>query len=701
MFKRSRYFSLISLIAFIIVTVLLGQLYHQAIVKELIKLGENKNVALTQAFAKTERKVFGGIIAILALLYVALFLIVNKTHFSAVKKDITEHKRAEAALYESQQQIEASYQREQKRRQLSDTLREIAKIVSSSLEQEEVLDLILAQLEHVITYHRATVSLLEGRTLTLVAGRDKMGGTIKPYSFPGDAYPINAQVLTSKQPVLVPDVIRDQRWHQTTTMQGIRSFISAPLLVQEQPIGILAVGKLGDVPYTVEDTQTVFAFATQVAIAVRNAQLHAEAQQRNQRLVLLHDISLAVNSILDLPTILTAASRKLVEHFHADHSGTLLFDDDWSYGEVMAEFPSQNAVGIRISLGDYALVQEMLKTGQPQAVYDAQHDPLTEKVWEVMRSLGIRSILIVPLIIKGRIIGSYSLDITSTQRRFESSEIELAQTVASQLSIAIDNARLLERERARIEQELQTARQIQKSLLPLDMPEIPGLDIAGFSQPAREIGGDFYHFSVFDPQHLGIAVGDVSGKGLKAALMMTLSFGLLTTEVHRTTTPAALMTILNTALRPHTQHNKMNTALGYMTLTPHNKNAEQWYLRVANAGMIAPLIRHRDGTVEWLDVAGLPLGTMEGIEYTESHQTLVAGDLVFLTSDGVIEAMDASGEMYGFDRLAASVAAANCQTAQTMLEYVLTEVRDFMGKTDMHDDLTMVAIMVETNTRVD
>ncbi len=662
-FKLLRYFSLTSLLAFIIITILVA--------------------------GHLERIVLGGVIIILTLLYTWLLVIINQADM-VIYEQSTE-------LHDSQQQLESLFQREQGRRQLSDTLREIARIVSSSLDQERVVDLILAQLEHVITYHRATVALLEEQTLTLVAGRDKMGGTIKPYAFPAGKYPLNAQVLHYKQPVVIPDVACDDRWYPTRTMEGIHSFISAPLLVQDQPIGILAVGSLGDVPYTDEDMQTVFAFASQVAIAMHNAQLHAKAQERNHKLALLHEISLAINSTLDLATLLNAASEKLVENFHAGHSGVLLFDDVYTYGEVTAEFPDQDTVGVRIPLKGYTAAEKVIATAQPLAIYDTKHDPMMEAVREVMHSLDICSSLITPLIIKGRVIGSFSLDVIGMQRQFKASEIELTQTIAAQLAMAIDNARLLERERARIEQELQTARQIQKSLLPPDIPAIPGLDIAGFSRPAHEIGGDFYHFSVLDPQHLGVAVGDVSGKGLKAALMMTLSFGLLNSEVRRTITPDALMNALNKEIRPHTQNNKMNTALGYITLSPENSGErDRWALRAANAGLVAPLLRQRDESVKWLDVSGLPLGMVKDIEYHELHQSLSPGDTVLLTSDGVVEAKNAAEEMFGFERLATSASKADCRNAETILECILKEVYAFIGNAEIHDDLTMVVIKVQS-----
>ncbi len=190
-----------------------------------------------------------------------------------------ERRKTERALRASQRELEASYAREQERRRLSDTLRAVSRIVSSTLELQEVIDLVLAQLEEVITYHRVTVMLISGDQLVVVAGRDERGSDIPHVSIKADKYPLNYAVLESRQPLLVPDVHRDERWLPEGSMADIRSFINAPLLVRNRLIGLLTIGRKDDIPYTQEDTRTAFAFATQVAIAVRNAQLYEAAQR--------------------------------------------------------------------------------------------------------------------------------------------------------------------------------------------------------------------------------------------------------------------------------------------------------------------------------------------------------------------------------------------------------------------------------------
>lgn len=262
----------------------------------------------------------------------------------------------------------------------------------------------------------------------------------------------------------------------------------------------------------------------------------------------------------------------------------------------------------------------------------------------------------------------------------------IQESVAAQEQI-----RRQEYEIQQLERELEIAWQLQTSLLPPAAPQIAGLDIAGWSQPARQVGGDFYNYFVFDQGRLGIAVGDVSGKGMPAALMMALAFGLLSTKVHRELAPATLLNALNTGLCPHTQRNNLNTALTYLTL---ESNHAAWHVQVGNAGLIAPLVRRRDGTTGWLNARGLPLGAMGDISYNETHQTLQAGDALVVCSDGMIEAMNEEGEVYGFDRLVDCMTRIPSPTrAQEIVAGILADMRAFTGDVEPADDVTIVAVI--------
>ncbi len=332
----------------------------------------------------------------------------------------------------------------------------------------------------------------------------------------------------------------------------------------------------------------------------------------------------------------------------------------------------------------------VFRSKQPILSLDANDglEPAETKALRIENGTG--AILVVPLMVKENVIGLATAVNQINQRQFNQHDVDLLMTLATQAAAAIDNVRLVDAERQRMEQELKTAQQIQMSLLPPTAPQIAGLDIAGYSRPARQVGGYFYNYFVFDQNHLGMAVGDVSGKGMQAALMMTLSFGLLTNEVRRATSPTALLALLNNGLRSHTQRNKMNTALSYLTL---EHIGQAWQLQVANAGLIAPMLRRNNGSVEWLEVGGLPLGMMSELDYDSLQLTLYHGDSLILSSDGVVEAMNSESEMYGFERLAACVKnAPHDSTAKALQEWILTAVCDFVGQAEPHDDMTIVVV---------
>jgi len=255
--------------------------------------------------------------------------------------------------------LSANYARERAQRRLSDALRQVAQIISSTLDLDQLLALILDQLKTVIPYDRVTVLLLQDGQFTLAAGHDNDEQAMASFTLPFDHNVMITEMLHTKRPLLIPDATLDPRWNFTTAMQTARSFISAPLLLQDRPIGTLSVGRRDTVAYTAADAEAVFAFAGQIAIAVHNAQLYTQAQERSRRLALLYEIALDVTSTLDLNTVLTTACRKLVEYFPtSNHSGLAFFDDDRQYAEVIAEYPDQGAVGMHLRLADNLATQK-------------------------------------------------------------------------------------------------------------------------------------------------------------------------------------------------------------------------------------------------------------------------------------------------------------------------------------------------------
>lgn len=247
--------------------------------------------------------------------------------------------------------------------------------------------------------------------------------------------------------------------------------------------------------------------------------------------------------------------------------------------------------------------------------------------------------------------------------------------------------------------ELAIASRMQQSLLPIQPPLMPDLDIAALVRPAAEIGGDFvgYFPRGAGPEaglqrRLGVAVGDISGKGLAAALLLSGTVVALNTVAASDAPPGQVARALHEAMHPYTSRSRMTIAFCYCLLT-QEKNG--WALQTVGAGAVTPLLRRADGSCSWIETAGFPLGTFAGAQWREQYTHLAPGDVLLLFSDGVVEAMNAAREMFGFERLAGVVGSLPADTdAHTILNGVLAAVGAHTGAIPPHDDLTLVVVRV-------
>lgn len=342
------------------------------------------------------------------------------------------------------QSLEVSYANEQKRRKLSDTLREVAKIVSITLQQEQVLDLILTQLERVVTYHRASITLLTGDMLTMAAGRDKENNLTKKITIPVDQYPLNALALQQKQPIFVPDVQKDSRWQTEKTASSTRSFINAPLLVQDRPIGLLGVGRSDEIPYTNDDAQTVFAFALQVAIAVENARLVEQTKIALRETEGLFKGAQAILSSTELPEICQNLAIQLKNLVQADQVVIYLVNHQermitfsTSYGDLILD---EKTMSYReLEAGISGLV---FQSGQPILSTEADDGLEPTATLGRRQRAGIGAIIVLPLVSRNRVIGTATVMNRIAQRRFNAHDVDLLMALTNQAATVIENIRL-------------------------------------------------------------------------------------------------------------------------------------------------------------------------------------------------------------------------------------------------------------------
>ena len=252
-----------------------------------------------------------------------------------------------------------------------------------------------------------------------------------------------------------------------------------------------------------------------------------------------------------------------------------------------------------------------------------------------------------------------------------------------QLKIAMAKQQEEARERERIEQELRVARLIQQTLLPKTLPGLPGYDVAAYYQPAREVGGDFYDFLELEDGRLGLIVGDVSGKGVPAAIVMAITRTMLR-AAYRLGSPGEILEQANNILYPEIPPNMFVTCLVALLDT------RTGWLQYANAGHDLPYLRHADGVNE-LRATGMPLGLMPNMSYEQKEVTLKPGESILLYSDGLVEAHGPQREMFGFPRMRGFVEAHPGGAA--LIDSLLTELERFTGEDwEQEDDITLLTL---------
>jgi serine phosphatase RsbU (regulator of sigma subunit)/ketosteroid isomerase-like protein len=247
--------------------------------------------------------------------------------------------------------------------------------------------------------------------------------------------------------------------------------------------------------------------------------------------------------------------------------------------------------------------------------------------------------------------------------------------------------RLEQEERERIDQELQVARRIQHASLPEEVPTLEGWQISPFYQPAREVGGDFYDFHFLSEGRLGLVVGDATGKGVPAALVMSTTLGMLqlAAQALDSSSPGEVLERVNETLLARIPSNMFVTCF-YCILDP-----KRGTFRYANAGHDLPYLHRLSGEAEELRARGMPLGLMPGMSYEEKEIVLEAGDAALFYSDGLVEAHDPEGEMFGFPRLRALVAEHGEE--RSLVDLLLDELHSFVGEGwEQEDDITLLTL---------
>jgi len=289
------------------------------------------------------------------------------------------------------------------------------------------------------------------------------------------------------------------------------------------------------------------------------------------------------------------------------------------------------------------------------------------------------------------LLGILSLGPKRSEEPYSPSDVRLLQSVAAQTAIALENSQLtaeIAREsafRARLSREIEIAREVQEGLFPQHFPPVNGIEYVGFCRPALGVGGDYYDFVKVGEQ-LGIAVGDISGKGIPAALLMAGFRMSLLAEIRNEFAIRAVMRKVNTLIHESTDRDKFVTVFYGVLDFKHRA------LIFSNGGHNPPILMRRDGTIEYLVEGGVALGVLSDARYEERPIALHTGDVLVLYTDGVSEAESATQEQFGTQRLEQCVARDMGRSAQEILDAIVAEVEDWCGEAGPNDDLTLIVV---------
>jgi phosphoserine phosphatase RsbU/P len=406
-------------------------------------------------------------------------------------------------------------------------------------------------------------------------------------------------------------------------------------------------------------------------------------ERRVRELLLLQETAKKVNSILDLEKLLDEIVGRVAEAFGCNRTAVLLKDDARNDLEMIAlrGFSNVHLKGYRFKVGGEGMVGHVSATAKMHYAPDVRKDP-----YYVVSESTTLSEVDIPLISRGRLIGIFNAQSSSIDA-FSSEQIELLCALADNIAIAIENARLFRQERLEKEKGLREqdeAGRIQRALLPAHDPVISGYAVDGFCLQLSAVGGDWYDYVDLGDGFWGIALGDVCGKGMAAALLMSATRSLFRTAAEGSRSPSEVLTRLNRALLKDLPEGRFVTLVYLILDTKHAT------VRVANGGHPYPiLVGEQAEFAELKTEKGFPLGLMNS-EYSEINLTLRTGDRVLIYTDGAEEATDAGGQEYGASRLVKSV-----QNPDVSARSALTEVQEFASGGALSDDVTAIVLRRE------
>ena len=492
---------------------------------------------------------------------------------------------------------------------------------------------------------------------------------------------VTGTAAMERRPVVVDDVRTYPRYIEA--VKNTRSELAVPLVSQNRVVGVLDIQSPEPDYFREDQARMLSLLASQIAIAIQNARVYESERRNRELLALLYDISLEMGSTLEVDELvhkIAAAVKQKIDY----HTFSIFLVDEKRgllKPRIVIRSNEQEHQKLVLPIGT-GLIGTAAKLNEPLRVGDVTKDPRYLNVHTEARSE-----LVVPLTSKGNVVGVVDLESTQVNYFTEYHE-RFLMTLASRIASALVNAELFERvadNERRISREMKIAREIQRQLMPDEVPSIPPLQMAVLFKPVAQLGGDLYDWIEFDDGRLAIVLGDVAGKGAPAALYGALSSGVIRTRAGRKYPPGQMLELVNKTLFQRPVEGQY-VAVTYSIYDPKTST-----VTLANSGLPYPLLV-RGGQPTYLDIAGVPLGLFPDTKYQETGLQLQRGDILVFYSDGVVEMRNEAGEEFGLKRLAETVRVQHEKSPDEIVKAISAALAEFIGRVRPHDDRTMIVV---------
>jgi sigma-B regulation protein RsbU (phosphoserine phosphatase) len=565
------------------------------------------------------------------------------------------------------------------------TLAEIGDQVNASLDLDEVLAQAAVLIKKHIDYELFGVLMVDsdGAYLTHRFAIGYPPGLAENLRVPvGQG--ITGTAARTGHPVRVSDVSEDPRY--INAIDSVRSELAVPLMFRGKCVGVLDI-QSRHLDYFTKDQQNILSvLANRLAVAIENARLFQQVRTQAETLLVLNDVSREISSILDVEELLRRAAELVKRVIDYQILSIMLYDDEQKvFLHRLDVKHGQRVQGKLRAAATEGLVGAAATLREPVLVPDVTADPRY-----LMINPETRSELAIPMMHKGKVIGV--LDLESPQLNyFTADHVQTLSILAANLAVSVENAHLYEqvaKGEARMERDLQAAKRIQGALLRPVPTDDYGLDVAARYISAREVCGDLYDFLRYGPQQLGIALGDVSGKGTAAALYGAVAIGIMRSLAPQKLQPAEMLRQMNQLVGERRIEGRFMTAC----FATWQKGRQK--LRVANAGQSQPLL-YKGARCDKIELTGFPLGIFEEVHYDEWSVTLETGNILVFHSDGIAETANAEGQFFGTTRLMRFIEQHHERTAAEIADLVLREVDWFTQSAPLADDRTLVVLKVK------